>query len=264
MNISGQPSFGNENREVSLFAADLRVDFVRHGKPFYSPEEKAGDGQVEGLLAPEGKVQAQEVAQRIAAEISNDELAVVWCSQRNRALETAAEIVSVLKSAGIEFVYPAKSDHIDLGANAEIRTITSLSSAAATWETMRELERIGVMDSLVEFWVKGDNLPKGLETIESVHYRSLRVLTYLIRVAKRINVPDKKLHFICVGHEEGTDEVLEHAFGMGVHLGDGPKYAELTRVDISSQADSDYYRLEVAFRDQKSTLQFDPGARKII
>ncbi|MDP3014942.1 MAG: phosphoglycerate mutase family protein [bacterium] len=240
-----------EKKESVPFEADMRVDFFRHGKVNYTAEELAS-AKYEGQLGDVGRKQVEAGAQKLAQSIDRErELVVLWASPRQRAQESAEIIAEILKAENIGVIQK-------LGKK-DIRKIGALRDVGLSPEFMKAK---GPDRDWMEFWDKADNLPESTEAPESLKERSLRILAYLEKISRLISPPaDKKLHFICVGHEESFKELLSEGFGQGVEKESRPANAETMRLDIFHSGAKPEFRLK--YRDEEADLKFDSAERKI-
>jgi|GEM_PF-6335237 len=237
-----------ETRENEITPPDLRADFVRHGKPSYTTEE-AEEGNFEGELTVEGQEQARASARKLAATIDRDgELVVFWSSPKRRAQQTTMIMKNVFDEAGI----PSMED---------VRTIQSLSDVRVSKEFIDKLQSTSAQN-LMQYWAETES-PDGAEKPADVKHRVERVITYLERIARTIKPTDgRKLHFICVGHEEIFESLLEEGCAMGLRDQSGPVYGEVMSVGIKTSAATSGAVLDLSFRGKNARLNFDKEKRK--
>ena len=261
MNIDQQQLEQNESEPVGLV-----VDFVRHEKPEYKGEEFAS-GNLEGELSPASLVAARAHAEGLAATIDKDnELVVFWVSPKRRARQTYSVYQNVFREQGVH-MYESGFDRM---FNESLRDVkTSGGDIAALSEGMKAA---GVdWGAWMEYWSETAALPPTTETPEELARRSARVITYLERIARTI-APNttKRLHFICIGHEEGVRDLLEAALGQGTKKGTGPAYGERIHAEIvpsvREQVSDEYAlaKINVSFRETKGTVAFDPRSRVFV
>jgi broad specificity phosphatase PhoE len=242
-----EPQF--ENRENLPFEPDLIVDFIRHGQAEYSEKERE-TAEYEGNLTNAGKEQIQRSAQELATKFDKEnEIAVLWVSPRNRARQAGKIIGQKFTEKGIQIL-------------KDIKTVRSLSDVRMTPEFMNEINKKNVFGNWMEFWSKAD-LPEGTETPEQVKKRVQRVLVYLERIARQIKPEgNKKLHFICVGHEELFRDLLEEGFGVGTKSKTGPMYGEIMRIELKKSTKEKGAKLKLNFDNKSADLKLDKETRK--
>ncbi len=230
------------------FEADLRVDFIRHGKPSYAAEERRV-GEFEGELTPEGREQIAASVEELAKNINKEkEIIAIWSSPKRRARETAEIIENTLNKFNVAVIRSGEKK--------------SLKDVKITTEFLEQMQEKGVKDWM-KYWVETENLPDGVETPRSVKKRTERVITYLERIARTINPPEnKKLHFICVGHEETVRDLLEEALDTGTQKGTGPNYGEIVRMDIKKSESEKDAVLDLSYRNLKAKLGWNSKERK--
>jgi broad specificity phosphatase PhoE len=255
-----------ESEEEEPFKADLRVDFIRHGKPKYTQGE-IESGKFEGELIPEGIEQVKSSALELARGIDKDkELIIIWTSPKKRAQQTSEIIRDIFNEEKISIIEKGwkrkeQKEKID---EEPIRTQEPLRDVKLTGEFVGELKKIAVADWM-EYWAKAGELPKGIEKPEEVKERTERLITHLERIARTIEPPKgKKLHFICVGHEETVRDLLEEAYGSGTKKGTGPNYGEVVRMDIHKSEPNKDAVLNLNYRDSKAKLNFNKERREIL
>ncbi len=241
-----------ERKEEMPFEADLRIDFIRHGKPVYSAEERQ-TGNFEGELTSEGKEQISFSAENIAKNIDKEkEIIVIWSSPKKRTRETSEIIKAALDKQGIPLIEP------------QIKLKKSLRDVQITRALIEDMTRNGVLSDWMEYWVKNRELPSGVESPEEVSKRVNRVITYMERIARKVEPKDgKKLHFVCVGHEELFKDFLEKGYGLEPKRTSGPAYGEVLRIDIHKSEPSKDAVLDLSYRDKKTKLGFDKDKREL-
>ena len=80
---------------------DMRIDFIRHGKPNYDGENEQS-GEVQGRLDEDSRIAVRQQAERFITEIdAENELVVVYSSPKTRSIQTAEVWLEALKTAGI-------------------------------------------------------------------------------------------------------------------------------------------------------------------
>ncbi len=257
---------------------DIIVDFFRHGKPEYTEEEKLS-GNFEGHLTEEGSSQVKQRAEELAKQIDpNAEIIVIWSSPKNRALETSEIIKQVFTESEIPMLHEQSlpSKHSSLrDIKTEANDLEDSKNGNPFWdaiyfanETQKKLDSgkpIG-FDRWLEFWIESfekGGLPEKTETPIEFKKRSVRVLTYLERIARKVHSKEgKHLRFVVVGHEEGVRDLLEESFGFGTEKGTGPTYAEIVKVGIHvGEKES---KFDISFREQNTRLSFNRENRTFI
>lgn len=238
-----------ESRERESTLPDLRVDFVRHGKPEYTDEE-IQSATAEGNLTEEGANQIKERAVELASRIDKEkEFVVFWVSPKRRAQQTAKIIFDIFKEKNIPII-------------KDLRTVRSLSDVKASPAFIEDLLKNDAIEKWMEYWTKSD-LPEDTEKPEEVRKRVERIITYLERIARNI-VPaeNRKLHFICIGHEEIFRDLLEEGYGLGTKDNTSPNYGEIMNVDIKKSEPGKDAKLILNYHNQSAGLEFDKGIRK--
>lgn len=255
-----------ETKEEEPFGADLRVDFIRHGRPSYTKEE-IESGKVEGALTTEGREQIKSSALELAQDIDkNKELIIIWRSPKRRAQQASEIIRDIFAQEEIPIIekgWQRKKEWEGKLDEKQLRTKESLSDVKMTGEFIDELIKEEAMADWMEYWTKAEKLPKGVERPEEVKKRTERLVTYLERIARIIYPPaNKKLHFICVGHEETVRDLLEKAYGLGTKRGTGPSYAEIVRMDIHKSTEEKDATLDLKYRNEEAKLGFEKEERR--
>jgi len=243
-----ESQFGTRESEMP-FEADLRVDFIRHGKPEYTEEERKS-ARFEGNLTEESIEQIRERATELASRIDKEkELVVFWVSPRTRAQQTAEIIYNIFREQNIPVIKDPK-------------TIESLSDVKISPDFLKELSESGVIGKWMEYWAESD-LPEGTEKPDEVKKRVERIITYLERIARNIAPAEgKKMHFICVGHEEIFRDLLEEGYGLGTRNNTGPSYGEVMSMDIIKSQQGQDAVLELRYKGQETELGFNKESRK--
>lgn len=239
-----------ERRESEIPSeADLSVDFVRHGKPEYTDEERKS-AKFEGNLTEEGIEQVKERATELASKIDKErELVVFWVSPRTRAQQTAEIIYSVFQEQNIPVI-------------KDLKTVKSLSDVKISPDFLKDLLKSDTIGKWMEYWA-GADLPEGTEKPEEVKKRVARVITYLERIARNITpIEGKKLHFICVGHEEIFRDLLEEGYGLGTKDHTGPGYGEVMSMGIRRSKQEQDAVLELKYKGQETELGFNRESRR--
>lgn len=237
-----------ERKENEVFASDLRVDFIRHGEPFYT-EEELEKGEMEGLLSDKGIKEIERLGEELGETINKDkELIVIWVSPRKRVLQSSIIIADKLKEKGVD-VY-------------RMKVRESLRDVKLGNDFIDEIFEAGELDNWMEYWSQKDSLPIGTEEPKDVKKRVNRILTYLERIARKVKpINNKKIHFLCIGHEEIVRDLLEESFSVGTKKGTGPEYAEFVRVDIAKSENDKDAELDLKFRGKNNTLGFSKENR---
>lgn len=244
-----------EQKEQPPFRADLRVDFIRHGQPKYTKEEMKS-ANFEGELTKEGVEQIKKQIEELIKGINKQkEVVVIWTSPKNRAKQSSEVIRQMLSEKGIDRI-------VDKASGANVKA--SLSDVKISKDFMEEAIKDNIdFKNWMVYWSEMDNLPEGTESAEDVKKRVQRVVTYLERIARNVQLgEEKRLHFICVGHEELVRDLLEESFGMGTKEGEGPGYAEVVRMDITKSDKNKNAILDLSYRNKKSKLSFDKSTRE--
>lgn len=245
-----EPKF--EKKEEMPFEADLRVDFIRHGKPSYTKEEFEA-GKFEGELTVKGRRQIENQGLELTKNIDKDkELVAIWASPKKRADQTAVIIKDVFEKEGIS-VWESKTKE-------SLRDLKWTSGSIEFFEKFVKEE--GAADAWMKYWSEAEKLPDGVEKPEEVKQRIARVITYLERIARTVQPSGKKLHFICIGHEEIFRDLLEEGFGMGTKKGTGQIYGEVLRIDINKSEDNKDAILNLKYRGMESQLGFNKNSRE--
>lgn len=242
------------------FVPDMKVDLVRHGKPFYTQEEYQ-TGQYEGRLTPEARINLIEKAHRLADSIDKDGEAVVfWVSPKRRAQETAQIFEEVFCERGINFVMKKSGAPKQVGS---LRDVAISSEFLDNLDAEIKEGNIGSWDNWMEYWSRQKDLPEGTEGPDKVRSRVGRVITYLERIARTIKLPGKKLRFVCFGHEELFRDLLEEAYEQGTKFGEGPFYGETMEIGIKASGPEEESKAELLlnFRDKREKLEFDKKSR---
>lgn len=247
----GAEFFGRqlESKEKKLTGPDLIVDFVRHGKPEYTNEE-IRSAIIEGNLTEEGVNQVKERAVELASKIDKEkEFVVFWVSPKQRAQQTAKIIFDVFRNQNIPVI-------------KDLRTIKSLSDVKMSPAFIKDLLKNDAIGKWMEYWTESD-LPEDTEKPEEVRKRVERIITYLERIARNIApAENKKLHFICVGHEEIFRDLLEEGYGLGTKDNTGPNYGEIMSVGINKSVSGKKAKLKLDYHGQLTELDFDNKSRR--
>ena len=239
-----------ERKEDKIpFEADLKVDFIRHGKPEYTDKERKS-AKFEGNLTEEGINQIRGEALKLAGRIDKDkELVVFWVSPRTRARQTAEIIYDIFQEQGIPVI-------------RDLKTIRSLSDVKISPDFLEDLLKSGATGRWMEYWAEAD-LSEGTEKPEEVKKRIERIITYLERIARNTTpAEDKKLHFICIGHEEIFRDLLEEGYGLGTKNSTGPNYGEVMSMGIRKSGQGQDAVLELRYKGQKTELGFNKEERR--
>lgn len=227
---------------------DLVVNFIRHGKPEYTSEEKVA-GEYEGNLTAEGIAQIEKSALDLVADIDKGkEIVLIWKSPKRRAQQSAEIIKNVLINNGVQVLEKKAS------ANKISLKDTKLGPSFSTPDWSNWMEE----------WVKQETeLPGDTEKPEEVKSRVGRVLTYLEKISKKVK-PDagKRLRIVCVTHEEMFRDLLEEGFETGTQKGTGPTYGETLKINISSAPDKGDASFDMKYRGRDSRVKFDNKTRQ--
>lgn len=244
-----QESAPEKKEEKAVFRSDLKVDFIRHGKPEYTAEERK-TAKYEGNLTEEGTARIKDQALKLAQQIDKEkELVVFWVSPRKRAWQSAEILYKVFQEQGITVI-------------KDLKTVLSLSDVKMSSGFIEDLLKNKAMKSWMEYWAES-NLPEGTEKPEEVKKRVKRVVTYLERIARQIAPQEnKRLHFICVGHEEIFRDILEEGYGLGTKDKTGPSYGEVMSMDIGKSEQGKEAVLKLKYREQEADLSFDKKSRE--
>lgn len=239
-----------EKRESEMpFEADLKVDFIRHGKPQYTDKERE-TAKFEGNLTEEGIEQIKNKALELARRIDKEkELVVFWISPRTRAQQTVGIIYNIFQEQGIPVI-------------RDLKTVGSLSDVRMSPNFLKDLLKSEAIGRWMEYWAESD-LPEGTEKPDEVKKRVERIITYLERIARKI-IPaeNKKLHFICVGHEEIFRDLLEEGYGFGTKDSTGPSYGEVMSVGVRKSKQRQDAVLRLRYKDQETELKFNKESRR--
>ncbi len=129
-----------EKRESETpFEADLKVDFIRHGKPEYTDEERRS-AKFEGSLTEEGINQIKNKALELAGQIDKEkELIVFWVSPRRRARQTAEIMYNIFQEQNIQVI-------------KDLKTVGSLSDVKMSSDLIKDLLRNNAMGKWMEYW----------------------------------------------------------------------------------------------------------------
>lgn len=228
---------------------DLRVDFVRHGEAAYTADD-INQATIEGYLTEVGKRQVKDTAFRLSGEIDKEkECVVFWVSPKNRALQTAQIMEEVFVERGIPIHHS--------GTTQSLRDIQLDSTFI---QKLFDKKAVG---DLIEFWYDhADSFPD-TESPAKVRKRVEKVITYLERIARMIKpLENKRLRFICVGHEEIFRDLLEAGYGFGTRDHSGAGNAEVMEMDIQASRPGVDAVLRLKFRDRQAELRFNPQRRE--
>lgn len=238
-----------ELKEKELSGFDLRVNFIRHCESEHSDEE-ARSARFEGRLTEKGIEQAKARALGLACEIDKtNEIIVFWTSPKGRAKQTADVIIKTFREEGICLIRDPK-------------TMQSLADADLSPVFLEKLKENNAISNWMEYW-SGSELPANTESPESVRRRVERVIAYLERIARTINSKDKRrLHFICVGHEEIFRDLLEEGLKIGTINKSGPRYGDNMVLDIVSSMHGKDASMRLSFGGETAELGFNKEKRK--
>lgn len=260
-----KPSLQQEQREVLQTA--VVADFIRHEKPIYTEAELIS-GNLEGTLDAAAREKAKEHAEGLAGQIDKEqELVVFWVSPKQRAKETYQIYKNVFLGAGVE-IYESG---INRPFKESLRDTAIGEPGSEYFYQAVQSGKLKGYDEWMKLWTEANDLPGDVESAEAVEKRSKRVLTYLHRIAATIApTTHKKLHFVCIGHEEGVRDLLEASLGQGTEKGTGPTYGEAVRIEMVPAKKDETGRVtapgqvSVAFRGQAAKIGFDPTTREFI
>ncbi|MFA5987173.1 MAG: histidine phosphatase family protein [Candidatus Paceibacterota bacterium] len=241
----------------------VELDYVRHEKPEYTKEERM-KGEYGGTLTEESRTKARDHAEILAASIDKDnELVIFWTSPKSRARQTCDIYKQVFQEKGIEV---RENDEFQQTKESMRDVITKDGSMGEIAEKMKAAGK--EWGEWMEYWTESSKLPKGAETSGDLAKRSARVIAYLERVARTVAPnTDKKLHFVCIGHEEGVRDLLEASLGQGTKKGTGPTYGEGVHAEIKAAGRSESgefvspAEIKVSFRGKEGETKFDPKTR---
>lgn len=239
-----------ERRESKMpFDADLKVDFIRHGRSEYTDEERKS-AKFEGNLTEAGIDQIKDKALELVGQIDKEkELVVFWVSPRKRAQQTAEILYNIFQEQNISVI-------------KNLKTIESLSDVRMSPNLIKDLLKNNAIGKWMEYWAESD-LPKDTEKPEEVKKRVERIIAYLERIARQITpAENKKLHFICVGHEEIFRDMLEEGYGLGTKNSTGPSYGEVMSMGIIKSKQGQDAVLDLRYKGQETKLRFDKESRR--
>lgn len=238
-----------ESQEKKPTQPDLKVDFVRHGKPVYTDEE-IRSATIEGSLTEEGINQVKERAVELASRIDREkEFVVFWVSPKQRAQQTAKIIFDIFHEQNIPVI-------------KDLRTVKSLSDVRMSPSFIEDLLENDAIGEWMEYWTESD-LPEDIEKPEEVKKRVERIITYLERIARNITPEEgRRLHFICVGHEEIFRDLLEEGYRLGTKNNMGPSYGEVMSVGINKSEPGKNAKLKLDYHGQSTELDFDKESRR--
>lgn len=184
------------------------------------------------------------------------ELVIIWVSPKARAQQTAGIIKTILEKEGALIL--EKGWKGEKTIKEPLRITKPLKDVTMTPKFIQELIKAEATGDWMRYWTESEKLPEGVETPEEVKTRTKRLITYLERIARSIKSPEgKKLHFICVGHEEIVRDLLEEAYGLGTEKGTGPDYGEVLRMNINKSSVERDATLNLKYRNLDSRLGFN-------
>jgi len=246
-------------KENELFSADSRVDFVRHGKPEYT-EEEIETGKYEGELSDESKENVRKNAENLVRDIDKEkEIIVFLTSPKNRAKETAEIYKDVFEKEKI-FIYEEMITKAVLLRDAELN--------ADFLDNQEEAVNRGEInwDDWMEFWVdefKKEKLPEEVEKPEEVRERVGKFIGLLKNLDILIRPPkNKKVHYICIGHEEIVRDLLEEGYNTGTVKGTNLDYGEKLRMDIYKSQSDENASLKLEYKGNESIFDFDATEKR--
>ena len=272
-----------EKKELP-FEADLRVDFIRHGKPNYKLHE-------EGALDPDTQSLVRKEAETFVSNIKPGEVIWIWKSPRNRAQETAKIYAEVLEQNGIKveknktqpqatdasliefanlgkshtdkkflslspFDYPPPNDYLTPAntGNTPLIPDNDYTSNMSALDYTYPLALSNTGHTYKKKTPKYPKLerPKTPEKVVGTNPVKIRVLMMMqmfdTLARKNPIAADKKLHIIVFGHEELFDDILDAGSEPGF-LG-GPTYGERMQMDMfKGEKPTDGLKVKIQYRD---------------
>lgn len=221
---------------------DLKADWLRHGEPEYT-EVELKTGQAEGKLTDLGRQQVALAAEKLVKGIDlQNELVVIWSSPKGRAQQTTEIVEEVFRARGVKLIKTA--------------TVNFLRDVGVTTDFLTDLRKQNVPD-LWQYWSEiTEKTKEGVETPKQVRKRVENVIAYLERFSRVVK--DKKVHFICIGHEEIFNDLLAEAFGSSL---ESLNYAEILNIGLIKSSEKKEARLDLTYRQQTSILKFNKDNR---
>ena len=257
--MNGKEKYFENIEKKEVFSADSRVDFIRHGKPEYA-EEEIKTGKYEGELRDESKENVRKNAESFAGEINKEkEIIVFLTSPKNRAKETAEIYKDVFEKEKIsiyEGIVTKATLLRDAGLNVDFldNQEKAVNNGEISW------------DDWMEFWVdesEKEKLSEGVEKPEEIRKRVGKFIGLLKDSDILIRPPKgKKVHYICIGHEEVVRDLLEEGFDTGTAKGTGLDYGEKLRMDIYKSQSDKNVSLNLEYRGNESNLDFDATEKR--
>lgn len=189
----------NENIEIREKEPTRKVvlHLIRHGEAIYKDRNDK-----EGSLTEEGKLQAEELANKLFTQISPGEVVKFYSSPLQRTRQTAEilrkTIESKIKETGKEITV----------LKGNLRTKTGLVSIDLLTSDYWQLKREGIKDP-VQYWL--DNLDKSPQEA-LVIFENL--MSHFQNLALRIAPQGPNLHLICVTHGGNPDLFLKKVIGL--------------------------------------------------
>lgn len=232
-------------KEKEIFDANLRVDFIRHGERTEPLKDELSD---------KGRKTIEQTAKELSQEVNKEkELLVFWVSPKRRCQQTAEIIKEHFKKEDISFIEP--------------RTKNSLTSIKYTEEGAKKfIQQMGEVSKWIDEWMEHwaiKELPEGLEKPEEMEERVKRILTYLERTARDVHPAEgRKLHFLCILHEELFRDLLEEGYNLGTKKGTRPTFGEKLRIDIHKSEPGKNAIFDLTYRNSKANLEFNKETRE--
>lgn len=222
-----------EQKETEMnFAPDITITFMRHGDSCYSQKELETCA-FEGKLTETGRKQTKKSAELIAADMKEKEEqnALIWCSTRSRADETAQILTNILERNGIVVLSIGEEE-----SKKKHRSFCSLSAPDVTPEFWAQKPK---NEFFVRIWKELDEagkLPEGTESPAQSEKKLNRVLEYNRRVVKILKKSpySKKTRLINVSHFETPTTILQKAYGgkSGIDKEFGPEDAGILNLEM--------------------------------
>jgi broad specificity phosphatase PhoE len=253
--------------EKEPFSADARIDLIRHGKPFYTEIEHE-TGEFEGELSAESQEQVRIEAEEFSNSIDKEgELILIWASPKRRARMTAGIYREILEKNNIKILTLSNSQEGYIKTTSKLRDVKINTEYLDQLNNLVKKGEIPGWDHMIEHWGKTekDQLPEGVESLNDVSDRVMKVLKYIEILSRKFKPEDgRKLHFLTFGHEEIAMDLLQSAYGKneGVNKGTGPAYGEAIRIDMNHTDKKGGVLLDVNFRGKDSKISFNTESMK--
>lgn len=173
---------------------------------------------------------------------------VIWSTPKKRGKDTANIVRRVLKEAGVSVI--ENENKLEKKSLKDVRFSADLE--------------IPDWGNWMSYWANNEGkIPENMEKPTDIKRRIQRVLTYLERIARQVNPKEnKKLHFVCVTHEELFRDLLEEGFGYGTEKGTGPINGETLTIDINKSVNDGEAVFNMKFGDDESSLSFNSKSRE--